>query len=327
MRGRPLTPVRLLSVILFFLSWGAMFTVTAQTGETDQAAREIAERNERRRMQDLLIPDTEGSGAYPALMEVVPDFPGFVIYRPKDLTVFGSDRNLGILVWGNGGCTDDGASARLHLAEIASHGFLVVAPGNILNGPSASKDAPAAVYMATTKADMERALAWALNENVREGGPFQGRIDTEAVAVAGHSCGGMLAIMVAADPRVRALIVHNSGLFPNHPQRPTLLTDPTMLKALHTPVLYVVGNETDVGFPVAMDDYSRIEHVPVMVASLGTAGHEGTFRQENGGVAATVAVHWLEWQLRGSEEAAKTFIGEDCLLCTDANWTVKRKGF
>jgi len=64
-----------------------------------------------------------------------------VVYRPRDLDRLGKQK-LAILVWGNGGCTEDGASARQHLLEIASHGYLVVALGSILSGPQAPADAP-----------------------------------------------------------------------------------------------------------------------------------------------------------------------------------------
>ncbi len=92
-------------------------------------------------------------------------------------------------------------------------------------------------------------------------------------------------------------------------------------------MLYQVGNATAVGHPVASEDFTRINHVPVMFASLKSVGHEGTFRQANGGAVAAVAVDWLEWQLRDSDQAAKTFVGPECSLCGDLDWTVRKKAF
>ena len=43
-----------------------------------------------------------------------------------------------VLVWGNGACRADGASARQHLLEIASHAYLVIAPGKVRSGPTAT---------------------------------------------------------------------------------------------------------------------------------------------------------------------------------------------
>ena len=270
------------------------------------------------------MPDTPGSGPYPAVMEVDPSLDNHVVYRPADLSTLGR-KKLGVVLWGNGGCTDDGASARLHLAEIASHGYLVIAPGRIMSGPRQNGETP--TPMTTTGADMLAGLDWALAENTRRSSRYYGRIDPAAVALSGHSCGGILSIQLSGDPRVKTLIIHNSGVFPNHPQRPTLVTDKAWLKQrLHSPILYVIGNESDVGHPVAMDDFSRIDHVPVFVAQLDV-GHEGTFRRPNGGLAAKAAVAWLEWRLRGDPTAARMFEGEDCGLCLSAEWSVAKKGF
>src|SRR5580693_7031343 len=82
------------------------------------------------------MPDTVGTGRYPALKETDPSLPDHVIYRPADLTKLGKQK-LGVLAWGNGGCSADGAGARLHLAEIASHGYLAIAAGKIQSGPGA----------------------------------------------------------------------------------------------------------------------------------------------------------------------------------------------
>lgn len=62
------------------------------------------------------------------------------------------------------------------------------------------------------------------------------------------------------------------------------------------------------------------------VANL-PVGHGGTYSEPNGGAAAQVAVAWLNWQLRGDAKAATRFVGENCGLCTDANWTFERKNF
>src|SRR5271170_1621278 len=82
------------------------------------------------------MPDTSGTGKYPALKETDPSLPNHVVYRPADLSKLGKQK-LGVLAWGNGGCAADGAGARLHLEEIASHGYLAIAPGTILSGPGA----------------------------------------------------------------------------------------------------------------------------------------------------------------------------------------------
>ena len=56
-------------------------------------------------------------------------------------------------------------------------------------------------------------------------------------------------------------------------------------------------------------------------------GHGGAFSKPIGGAVAHVAVDWLEWQLKGDKTAARTFVGENCRLCSGTDWTIKKKGF
>jgi hypothetical protein len=35
-------------------------------------------------------------------------------------------------------------------------------------------------------------------------------------------------------------------------------------------------------------------------------------------------VAWLNWQLLGDQESAKTFVGESCGLCRDPSWKFDR---
>src|SRR6185503_16783331 len=78
------------------------------------------------------LPDTPGTGRFPAMKEEVASLPDHVVYRPAQLERLGSQK-LGLYIFGNGACSNDGASARLHLLEIASHGYLAIAPGRLLS--------------------------------------------------------------------------------------------------------------------------------------------------------------------------------------------------
>jgi hypothetical protein len=289
-------------------------------------------------------PDTPGTGRFPAMKEEVASLPGHVVYRPKDLAALGNTK-LGVVAWGNGGCSDDGASSRFHLLEIASHGYLVIASGRILSGPGAppreprpAAQAPAAAPAApqgerqlppprTKVSDLTDAVDWALAENQRIGSPFFGRIDPAQIAYSGWSCGGVQALQVAKDPRVKTLVLHNTGILNNGPTNMTGITvGKDVLQTLHTPVIYIEGGPKDIAYENGMDDFKRITHVPVAIANL-PVGHGGTFNEPNGGAAASVAVSWLNWQLRGDAQSAKRFTGEDCGLCKDSQWSLERKQF
>ena len=272
-------------------------------------------------------PDTPGTGPYPAMKEEIPALPRHVVYRPSNLAALGSLK-MGVVAWGNGGCSNDAASTRFHLLELASHGYLVIASGRILSGPGAPPPAATRLpFPQTVPEDLTAAIDWALAENARQGSAYFGRIDTRQVGVAGFSCGGLQAALVARDPRVTALIMQNTGTYEGErPTMPGLKVPKSILKTFHTPVLYIIGGPTDVAYANAMEDFKLIDHVPVAMANL-PVGHGGTYHEPNGGAAAQVAVDWLNWQWRGDAKAASRFVGEKCGLCTDPEWTLERKNF
>ena len=99
-----------------------------------------------------------------------------------------------------------------------------------------------------------------------------------------------------------------------------------VLQTLRTPVIYIQGGPTDIAYANGMDDFKRVTHVPIAMANL-PVGHGGTFSAPNGGAAASVAVSWINWQLRGDAESAGRFVAEDCGLCQDMRWSLERKQF
>jgi hypothetical protein len=276
------------------------------------------------------LPDTPGTGRFPALKQTDARLPGQVIYRPANLAAMGSTK-LGVYAFGNGACTDDAAHTRLHLLEVASHGYLVIVPGALYTGPGAiarpanlPPAGPNAVL--TTHAQLGEAITWALAENVRPASAYYGRIDPQAIAVSGFSCGGLQAMFNARDPRVRTVVMMNSGLFVDGPTTMAGMTgDKSLLNTLHTPILYVLGGDTDIAYAAGMDDFAHITRVPAAVANINK-GHGGTYWEPNGGPAAQVVVKWLDWQLRGDAAAGRMFKGKDCGLCRDPAWSLKTRG-
>jgi hypothetical protein len=281
-------------------------------------------------------------------MEMDPTLAKHTVYRPEDMSAVGPG-GLPILAWGNGACSADGNSFRYFLTEIASHGYLAIAngpigpdraqfPPEIPASPAAKPEGDAAPAKPavppritstppTTTAQLIEAINWAITENGRQGSPYYGKLDTSRIAVGGMSCGGVQAIEASADPRVTTTIVANSGLFPE----PTTMTGSgkpvpkESLDLLHAPVLYMSGDESDIAFANANDDFQRISHIPVFRAYQKGIGHGGTYHDPDGGTFAKVALNWLDWQLKGSEEAAKMFQGKECGLCEDPEWVVDKK--
>jgi hypothetical protein len=288
------------------------------------------------------IPDTVGTGRYPALKEEASSLPNHVIYRPARLQGLRS-RKLGLYIFGNGACSNDGASARLHLLEVASHGYLAIAPGRIRTGPGATapltppplpKPRPtngAPLTMAarpTSQQDILSALDWALTQNRDPQSPYFQKIDPTAVALSGYSCGAFQALLIASDPRVKTLIVMNSGIY--NPGMEVVIDGmegltKDLLATLHAPTLYILGGKTDIAYPNGMDDFARISHVPAFMGNILNATHSGTYWEPNGGKAATAVVAWLDWQLRHDQRAGRMFLGKRCGLCMDPVWTVEKR--
>jgi hypothetical protein len=323
------------AALLLTMAWAtgsAQAPADAESQAQAQARAEARAQAEARRRRQDATPDTRGTGPYPATKETDPSLPDHVVYRPADLEALGNTK-LGVYVFGNGGCTDDGASARLHLLEVASHGYLTIAPGAIYNGPGKTdrppRPAPAdptTAPAATHPEQLTEAIDWALAENARKGSRYFGRVDPDEIAISGYSCGGVQALTLAHDPRVATVVIMNSGLFKDGPTRMAgmLIETKTLLKDLHTPTLYILGGSSDIAYENGMDDFALIDHVPVAVANIDT-GHGGTYWEPNGGAAAQVVVAWLDWRLRGNAEAGRVFLGKDCGLCVDPKWAFESK--
>lgn len=280
-----------------------------------------------------------GTGTFPALAEQSPGLPQHTLYRPQQLPT----APMPVLLWGNGSCRANGLAYAAFLRQVASNGYLVIANGapratreqelaqqaRLANEAPVQADAaaPRSTPDETQAAQLLQALDWAARENAREGSLLRGKIDLARVAVAGHSCGGLQALAVSDDPRVRTTLVLNSGIYTRPGSGPTgVKIDKSQLERLHGPVLYLSGGPGDIAHENTLDDVARIGRVPVFHGWL-PVGHGGTFQppQVDGGEWARVTARWLEWTLRGSDDASWDFAGPQCRLCTDARWHVTQK--
>lgn len=260
-----------------------------------------------------------GTGPYQALMVSESTLPTHTVFRPRSLDAFGGERRLPILAWGNGACANSPWEHVNFLSEVASHGFLVVAIGPMPVEGERTREK-------STSSQLLDAIDWAIARNGDRDSPYFDRIDTAHIAVSGMSCGGLQALEVAPDPRISTVGVFNSGILPGPgsgmPGMPALGKE--QLAKLHSPTLYLLGGESDIAYGNGMDDFRRIDHVPVFVGNMDV-GHAGTYQRPHGGEFARVAAAWYLWQLKGDEEAGRLFTGTPAGLSSSSHWIVQKK--
>jgi hypothetical protein len=237
------------------------------------------------------------------------------------LSPFGNENKLPVLLWGNGACANSTEEHKNFLNEIASHGYVILGIGlldQIENRDESSRKR-------TQSSQLLAALDWITAENARQASNLFGKVNTSMVAAMGMSCGGLQAIEISFDPRIKTTVVCNSGVLPTPstmPAMPSLTKED--LKKLHGPVLYVMGGPSDIAYKNAMDDFARVDHIPIAMTNLDV-GHGGTYRRPHGGEYSPVALAWIDWQLKGKEEASKMFVGDTSELKKDAKWTIETK--
>ena len=271
------------------------------------------------KMTKSKIVEDGGQGPYKAVMYEAPDLVAHTVFAPQDLSPFGKKNRLPVMVWGNGACTNSPWEHYKFLNEIASHGFLVIATGYI-----PMEERPYQGPMSTSAQQIE-SIDWAIKQNSDPESPFYGRIDVEAIAAAGMSCGGLQTLDNAKDKRIATLMIMNSGLFINPmgamPNMP--MPEKQRLQEIEVPVIYILGGKEDIAYGNGMDDFSRIKSVPAFVANY-PVGHGGTYRQPHGGEFVVPALAWLKWQLQGDKKSAKMFKGSPCGLAERPGWTVDK---
>ena len=261
-----------------------------------------------------------GTGPYKALMLEDPSLEAHTIFVPQDLSAFGKKNLLPVLVWGNGACTNSPWEHYKFLNEIASQGFIVIATGHIPMEDNQPYRGPM-----STSAQQIESIDWIIAQNADKASPYYGRIDVDAIAAAGMSCGGLQTLENSAEPRLKTVMICNSGLFidPGTAVPGMPMPQKEKLQDIKVPVIYILGGETDIAYLNGMDDFHRLTKVPAFAANY-PVGHGGTYSQPHGGEFSVPAIAWLKWQLKGDKEAAKLFQGEPCGLSQREGWTTEK---
>lgn len=248
------------------------------------------------------------------------NLPSHTVYRPTAMEAV--TEPLPVVAWGVGGCTLPGTSVGVFLAEITAAGYLVVSDNN-----------PVATFPTTAEMMIET-LDWAETQNSDPSSIYFRKLDTENMALMGHSCGGLQALHSGSiDPRVDTVIAVGSGIFESGglggATKDDLLTLP--------PTLWMNGGPEDIAYPQAEADFAEVHaYVPAVWANYdltergsGLFGaHNGTLNDELGGEYARASILWLDFMLKGKTENQAQFMQDTCGLCdADPKWSVQSKNW
>lgn len=246
----------------------------------------------------MKVPDGGGSGRYRAVALKEKSLPNYVVYRPLDIkNAVRREGKLPILLFANGGCMDTSVGYERMLTEIASHGYVVVAIGEM---QVYQFDRPENSTPSSMLAD---AMNWIVAQSADSSSDYFNMVDTDKIAAAGHSCGGAQVLYNANEPKLKTYLILNAGMGTFEMAGASKKN----LKQLHAPIIYMSGGPTDVAYRNAEMDFKSIKKVPAVWADNAQAGHGGTYNQPNGGAFAKMAIDWLDLQLKGKAQNADNF--------------------
>jgi len=222
----------------------------------------------------------------------------YTIYLPEGL-VPENVRNP-IVGWMSGGSTSPAMYTLL--PHLASHGFVIIASNTI---PSIGAEV-------ALGQEIIAGIDWILAENAKPESLFFDRLDISNIASMGYSMGGLATSTIAADPRLTTTVHISGGNF-----------DPERAKNIHAPAAFFCG-ENDVANPQCATDFETAT-APIFYGVFLGGDHLGVLFPPYADRIRGAVTGWLRWQLMDDQTLKTMFVGADCGLCNDPNWSVKQK--
>ena len=140
----------------------------------------------------------------------------------------------------------------------------------------------------------------------------------------GQSCGGLMAIEAAHDPRVDTLVIWNSGVFNTGMASLTTATKAT-LATIHSNTAYFNGGVSDIAFENSNDDVSRINQVPVFYGVMKEADTRRPTRTSTAASSPRSAPTGCCGGSRATRRPARCSTGPIAGSAQDPAWTVQKK--
>lgn len=274
---------------------------------------------------DAAVPDAGGemdsggestpeTGTFPPVTDLSEDGPfvavtvqntgpsdDYTLYHPQTLAEGGVLHPIG--AWGNGGATTPVDYDYL-LPHLATHGFVVIASNNPLVGSP----------------DMRAGVDWVIQQNDASDSALYQALDVANVSAVGYSNGGLATLGMGDDSRLVTVIVISGGSTSEDARA-------TNIPKLHTPTAYLC-TEDDASRGNCAGDYAVIT-VPAFFGVLNGSthvsvteflglGNDAIMERLSGAVTG-----WLRWHQMSDATQEALFLGDDCGLCADSNWTVE----
>jgi dienelactone hydrolase len=294
---------------------------TPPTGRVDLPPTPEAFAKQRELFAQWLKAPPKGTGPYGVVREESPSLPAHTIFRPA---TYPAGQRLPIVAFANGGCRNTPIEFTAFHAEIVSHGYFVVAAGTndveFATRSFSGNDKNGKPLQIVSRKVLTDAVDWAIKENTRQGSAYFGKLDTTKIGYMGQSCGGMQALSASTDPRTTTTVVLNSGRFEKTASGPVggRFAEWFEFSELHAPIAFFQGGPPDGA--AGRKNFEEITTLPVFLADL-PVGHTGAYPDPD--LRWTKAVlGWLDWQLKGKQSEKAMFVGANCGLCKDKDWTV-----
>jgi hypothetical protein len=212
----------------------------------------------------------------------------YTIFRPACMK---KGETYPVITWANGTCGYTHGYAAL-LGNIASYGYVIIASNSVWTNS------------APTDHVQERAIDYAESLNEDKTSPLYHRLDLDKVGAMGHSQGAAATITAAKDPRVKSVIFWNYGTTNDKPFLTVSADHDVMMPTLDT-----IKNLATISTQPAEWIYFH----QILQTGGNATGHLVLMEQPDR--VWKMAVDYWDWQLKGDENAKKTFVGSDCGLC------------
>ena len=234
----------------------------------------------------------------------------YTLYIPAELAPGGAKNP--IVGWMSGGATDH--TWYTLLPHLATHGFFVVASNTV---PSIGAEA-------ALGEEIIAGIEWAIAENARAGGEYEGKLDTTKIASVGYSMGSLATFTIAMDERLTTTVHISGGNMV-----------PERVNNLRKPAAFICGIPGDAACTL-LDSHCDIAatncntdfegaSTPVFYATF-QSGHLGIMTSPYMERISGMTTEWLRYHLMSDPTRQGSFIGDGCTYCEDtASWTVKQK--